>query len=103
MTTPADRPSPPVARTPTDAERIDWLEARVADSSLTLSEWDHDGRRWLLRGRRDYLLIHKMSSRGGEDESLRAAIDAAMGVRCACRGEYGPCPECQQDAAPIAD
>lgn len=55
---------------------LDWLEALlIHNGNISLRLWDHDGRRFL--GHRE-LLIHRFLLRGGEDESLRAAIQSAM-------------------------
>lgn len=69
-----------------DARRMDELnEAFERRGTLTLSNWCHDGRRLINDG--TTLLVHKTSSRGGKDETLRDAIDASFGVP---DGRYAP-------------
>lgn len=58
-----------------DTRRLDWLETQVQErAELTIRRWSHDGRRLIANS----LLVHKFAERGGSDETLRAAIDAAL-------------------------
>lgn len=63
-----------------DGKRLDWLEARLADQDeLLVKRWRHDGRRELDSASMGvWFLVHRMSERGGKDETLREAIDAAL-------------------------
>jgi len=60
---------------PTTDEILDWLESWLSKkSTIAIQEFDHDGRRMFNR----VLNVIKMKGRGGEDETLRQAIAAAM-------------------------
>lgn len=64
-----------------DSERLTKLEAEVEGrGGVKIIRWDHDGRRWIHD---NTLLVHKMAARGGEDETLRDALDDLL------RGDRG--------------
>lgn len=73
-----------------DTRRLDWLEAWIAHrGELLVKRWGHEQARyygvtssswWREIDVDGYhaLLVHNMSERGGQDETLREAIDAAV-------------------------
>lgn len=58
-----------------DKARLDWIEAQMdRQFHFAVRYWDHDGRRIMNTG----MNVLKMFKRGGDDETLREALDAAM-------------------------
>lgn len=58
-----------------DGKLLDWIWEFIKENGLlSIQRWDHDGRRFLGRT----LLVHTFAERGGENETLRAAIRTAM-------------------------
>jgi hypothetical protein len=67
-----------------DGERLDTLEALFkASSGLRIEPWCHDGRRFLPESADHMarLMVHHMADRGGRNETLRDALDAARSPR----------------------
>lgn len=58
-----------------DGKLLDWIWEFIKENGLlSIQRWDHDGRRFLGRT----LLVRTFAERGGENETLRAAIRTAM-------------------------